>query len=78
MNVHEGIKELQKRSGWYDEKLLSNLIANVAKSKEIKKRNEMTTVTVNELKEGIYVAEDLISKNGVIVGTSKQKITTSL
>lgn len=77
-NDEYAIKELQKRKGWYDEKLLSNLITNVAKSKEIKKRYETTTVTVNELREGMYLAEDLISKNGVIVGTSKQKITTSL
>ncbi|GAB4220794.1 MAG: response regulator [Spirochaetota bacterium] len=77
-NEDYAIKELQKRRGWYDDKLLSHFIANIAKSKEIKKKYEMTTLAIHELKEGMYLAEDVISKNGVIVGTSKQKITTSL
>lgn len=47
-------------------------------AKEIKKKYELTTLTINELKEGMYLAEDVLTKNGVIVGTSKQKITQSL
>jgi response regulator RpfG family c-di-GMP phosphodiesterase len=77
-NDEYAIKEMQKRRGWYDEKILLHFVENVAKSKEIKKKYEMTTVAVNELKEGMYLAEDVVSKNGVIIGTSKQKITTSL
>jgi len=77
-NDEHAIKELQKRRGWYDEKLLLNFIENVAKSKEIKKKYELTTVAIPELKEGMYLAEDVMSKNGVIIGTNKQKITTSL
>ena len=77
-NDDYAVKEMQKRRGWYDERFLSNFINNVVKSKEIKKKYELTTLTINELKEGMYLAEDVITKNGVIVGTSKQKITQSL
>ncbi|MGQ9843408.1 MAG: HD domain-containing phosphohydrolase [Spirochaetota bacterium] len=77
-NDDYAVKELQKRRGWYDERFLSNFITNVVKSKEIKKKYELTTLAINKLKEGMYLAEDVLTKNGVIVGTSKQKITQSL
>ncbi len=77
-NEENAIKELQKRRGWYDEEFLNNFIETIKNRKEIKKRYEQTTLTVNEIKEGMYLAEDVIFKNGVILGCSKQKITTSL
>jgi hypothetical protein len=59
-------------SGWYDPEIAERFCKLVAMSRKYKKK----TVTIEQLEEGMILAEDIIAaKTGVVAGHKGQLVT---
>ena len=69
---------LAKKTGVYDPELLAIAEKKFLKSDIVKNSFVNRELTPDSLKEGMYLAEDLISAAGVPIGNKNQKITNVL
>lgn len=74
----QGYEELLKKSELYDEELLKETQPAFAELWKKSKRFFNKELTVDNLKEGMYLAEDVMTASGVILGTKNQKVTLPL
>jgi response regulator RpfG family c-di-GMP phosphodiesterase len=73
----DSVAVMKNRTGIYDTEILEILEAVVRES-EKEKAPTMTKLRSDDLAEGMYLAEDLVSATGVILGEKKQMITKTL
>ncbi len=70
--------DMKKRTGCYDPEILAIAERKFLQSGNTSRRFVARELLVEELQEGMYLAEDLVSASGVIIGSKNQKITSAL
>ena len=73
MGIDDAIQAIRKRNGWYDEKLMDAFIVSQRNIK--KKKVVFRDVTVEELNRGMFLAEDVVSASGMVLGNKRQAVT---
>jgi hypothetical protein len=76
--AEEALKIMNKRDGVYDTALFENISYHLMKNDNRKKNYINKEVAVNQLSEDMYLAEDVLSASGVILGNKNQKMTKAL
>jgi response regulator RpfG family c-di-GMP phosphodiesterase len=74
----EAVKIMNKRDGVYDSVLFENISYHLMKNDNRKKNYINKEVSVNQLSEDMYLAEDVLSASGAILGNKNQKMTKAL
>lgn len=79
MNVgpYEALETIQKRQGWYDETLVDILEKTITNSTD-RKKYSIKSVSLGDLEEGMFLADEIVTASGVIIGSNKQRITNTL
>jgi hypothetical protein len=72
------IKEMRKKEGMYDPELLKNISDIIIRSDSKRRTFINKDVTIDRLREDMYLAEDVVSAAGVILGSKNQKVTKAL
>jgi len=70
--------DMRKKTGWYDQSILAIAEKNFMQSGESTKKFVNKEIPAGHLKEGMYLAEDLTSASGSVIGNKNQKITSAL
>jgi len=70
--------DMSKRNGYYDPDFMAIAQKKFLQIDSPKKSFISKELPVDDLEEGMYLAEDLISASGVILGNRNQKITPAL
>ena len=74
----DGIMETMKaRQGMYDSKILA-VLDRVIHNKDEKRKYVLQKKTISELNDDMYLAENVVSASGIIIGEKKQRITKML
>ncbi len=76
-SVDEAIEIIKSRKGWYDDKLVE-ILENTMKKTESKRKFTIEDVPIKDMNENMYLAEDIISASGTIIGSKNQKVTKTL
>lgn len=73
----EAVNDLEKKKGVYDGKVLEAL-RNVVDNRDERRRYVIKKAAISELNPKMFLADDVISASGVIIGTKRQRITLAL
>lgn len=74
INNLEALKEIQRRGDWYDPSVVDALKVIVTDALTYKTKS----ISVQELALGMILAEDVVTKNGLLLIASGQEVTCSL
>ncbi len=77
MNTDRIMEIMHGREGFYDPEILA-VLDKVIHIKDEKKKYILQKKTVAELNNGMYLAENVVSTSGIIIGEKKQLITKTL
>jgi response regulator RpfG family c-di-GMP phosphodiesterase len=77
VSPEEAVEELLKRTGMYDLSVLMAL-GNVVKQKDEHRKFVIKKVSISEMNSKMFLADDVVSASGVIIGTRRQRVTLAL
>ncbi len=77
ISSEDALENIRERKGWYDEELVDILEKSVKKTGSRKKFSIMD-ISIHELSEEMYLADEIVTASGVILGGKNQKVTKTM
>jgi response regulator RpfG family c-di-GMP phosphodiesterase len=78
MEDFHAIYEMKKRPGVYDPKIMDALESVMKNEGEKNKAYVTKHLLIKQLQEGMYLAEDVVTASGVVIGNKNQPVTRAL